>query len=181
MSTATQIPGYVVGTFDIDSVHSDVEFTVRHLGVGRSPGRFDTFRGEIVTAENPLESTVTAEIDTDSINTGNADRDAHVRGSDFLDTDRFPTATFRSTGIRADGEDYLIDGEFTLHGVTKPVTLEAELGGFTDNGQGGTLIGISASTTVNRTDFGVGPEGGAMLGEKIKITLEIEANSRAAE
>lgn len=178
MSTATQIPGYVVGTFDIDSVHSDIEFTTRHLGVGRSRGRFDSFRGEIVTAEDPLESAVTAEIDAASINTANADRDAHVRSADFLDTENFPALSFRSTGIRADGDGYLIDGEFTLHGVTAQVSLEAELNGFTDNGQGGTLVGISASTTINRTDFGVGPDGGAILGEKIKITLEIEANSR---
>lgn len=179
MSTATTIPGYVVGTWDIDSVHSDIEFTLRHLGVGRSRGRFDGFSGEIVTAENPLDSSVTANIDPATINTGNGDRDAHVRNSDFLDVENFPKAGFRSTGIRPDGGDYIIDGEFTLHGVTKPVSLAAEIGGFGDNGQGGTLVGISASTTLNRTDFGVGPEGSAMLGEKVKITLEIEANLRA--
>ncbi|MBK0867178.1 MULTISPECIES: YceI family protein [unclassified Saccharopolyspora] len=179
MSSAAQIPGYAVGTYDIDSVHSDVEFALRHLGVGRSRGRFDGFRGEIVIAENPLDSTVTADIDPATINTGNADRDAHVRGSDFLDVETHPKAGFRSTGIRQDGDEYIIDGEFTLHGVTKPVALQAELGGFTDDGQGGTLLGISAATTINRTDFGVGPEGGAMLGEKVKITLEIEANLRS--
>ncbi|MBQ6642420.1 MAG: YceI family protein [Saccharopolyspora sp.] len=179
MSSAAQIPGYAVGTYDIDSVHSDVEFALRHLGVGRSRGRFDGFRGEIVIAENPLDSTVTADIDPATINTGNADRDAHVRGSDFLDVETHPKAGFRSTGIRQDGDEYIIDGEFTLHGVTKPVALQAELGGFTDDGQGGTLLGISAGTTINRADFGVGPEGGAMLGEKVKITLEIEANLRS--
>lgn len=179
MTAITEIPGYVVGTWDIDAVHSEIGFTLRHLGVGRSRGRFDSFTGEIVTAANPLDSSVNATIDTSSINTGNADRDAHVRTGDFLDTDAYPQASFRSTGIRTDGEDYIIDGEFTLHGVTKPVSLTAELGGIADNGQGGKLLGLSASTTLTRSDFGVGPEGGAMLGEKVKISLEIEANLRA--
>ncbi|MDR7303257.1 YceI family protein [Haloactinomyces albus] len=178
MTATTQIPGYVTGTWDIDAVHSDVEFTLRHMGVGRSRGRFDKFEGRIVTAENPLESSVTATIDAASINTGQSDRDAHVRNADFLDVDNHPTLTFRSTAIREDGDDWVIDGELTLHGVTKPVSLATELGGFTDDGQGGKLLGLSASTTINRTDFGVGPDGGAMLGEKVKITLEIEATLR---
>ncbi len=178
MTTSTQIPGYVVGTWDIDTVHSEVSFTLRHMGVGKSRGRFDSFEGEVVTAENPLESSVTATIDVSSINTGNADRDAHVRSADFLDVDNHPTATFRSTALREDGDEWVIDGDFTLHGVTKPVTLKAEFGGTTDDGQGGTLLGISAATTINRTDFGVGPDGGAMLGEKVTITLDIEAAQR---
>lgn len=178
LTTTTQIPGYVVGAWDIDTVHSDIEFALRHFGVGRSRGRFGTFSGEIVTAENPLESTVTTNIDPASIDTGNADRDEHVRGADFLDAGNHPQAGFRSTGIRQDGQNHLIDGELTLHGVTKTVTLETELGGFADDGQGGTLLGLSAETTVNRTEFGVGPEGGALLGEKVKIILEIEAKLR---
>lgn len=178
MTTTTQLPGYVTGTWDIDTVHSEVEFTLRHMGVGKSRGRFDSFEGQIVTADDPLESSVTATIDATSINTGNADRDAHVRNDDFLDVDNYPTATFRSTAIRQDGDDWAIDGEFTLHGVTKPVTLQAEFGGTADNGGGTTVLGISASTTINRTDFGVGPNGGAMLGEKVTITLDIEATLR---
>lgn len=172
--TTTQIPGYVQGTWDIDSVHSEVEFTVRHMGVGKSRGRFDSFSGEIVTGETPEQSSVTATIDATSINTGNADRDAHLRGADFLDTDQHPTASFRSTGVRSNGEDYVIDGEFTMRGVTHPVSLDAELGGFTEQG----VVGLSAKTTVNRTDFGVGPAGGAMVGEKVTISLEIEAQLR---
>lgn len=178
MTATTRIPGYVTGTWDIDTVHSDIEFTLRHMGVGRSRGRFDKFEGQIVTADNPLESSVTATIDAASINTGQSDRDAHVRNADFLDVDNHPTLTFRSTAIREDGDDWVIDGDLTLHGVTKPVSLAAEIGGFTDDGQGGTLLGLSASTTINRTDFGVGPNGGAMLSEKVKITLDIEAALR---
>ncbi|MBA8825789.1 polyisoprenoid-binding protein YceI [Saccharopolyspora lacisalsi] len=177
MTTSTSIPDYVVGTWNIDAVHSGIEFTLRHMGVGRSRGRFDSFEGEIVTAENPLDSSVTATIDAASFNTGNADRDAHVRNSDFLDVENHPTITFRSTAIREDGDEWAIDGELTLRGVTKPVTLSVEPGGFTDDGQGGKMLGGTASTTINRTDFGVGPDGGAMLGEKVKITLDIEAQS----
>ena len=178
MTAVTQIPGYVTGTWDIDTVHSEIQFTLRHLGVGRSRGRFDSFTGEIVTAENPLDPSVTANIDPASINTGNGDRDAHVRSEDFLDVEKFPTAGFRSTALRQDGEDYVLDGEFTLHGVTEPISLDLELGGFTDDGQGGKLLGLTATTTIDRSDFGVGPDGGAMLGEKVKINLEIEAQLR---
>lgn len=179
MTATTQIENFTTGTWDIDAIHSEIAFTLRHMGVGRSRGRFDTFSGQVVTAEDPLQSSVTAEIDAASINTGQADRDAHVRSADFLDVDNHPKATFRSTGIRQDGEDFLIDGEFTLHGTTQPVTLKTELGGITDDGQGGKLLGLSAETTLNRTDFGVGPKGGAMLGEQVKITLDIEAALRA--
>ncbi|GAA4869699.1 YceI family protein [Saccharopolyspora cebuensis] len=175
MTTTEQVPGYTVGTWDIDPVHSAIEFSVRHMGVGKSRGRFQSFRGEIVTAENPLESSVTATIDTNSVDTGNADRDAHLANPDFLDSENHPTATFRSTAIRADGDDYVIEGEFTLHSVTRTIALETELGGITEEG----VLGLSAETTLNRTDFGVGPDGGAMVGEKVKLTIEVEAQLRS--
>ncbi|MGW3468061.1 YceI family protein [Saccharopolyspora sp. NPDC000995] len=174
MTATAQISGYVAGTWDIDTVHSDITYSVRHMGVGKSRGRFGSFQGEIVTAADPLESTVTATIDASSIETGNADRDAHVRNADFLDVEQFPTATFRSTGVRQDGDEFVIDGEFTLHGVTKPVSLQTELGGFAEG-----LLGLSAKVVLNRTDFGVGPAGGAMIGEKITINLDIEAKLRS--
>ncbi|MBB5152819.1 YceI family protein [Saccharopolyspora phatthalungensis] len=174
MTATAQIPGYVAGTWDIDPAHSNVEFSVRHMGVAKSRGRFGSFRGEIVTAADPLESTVTATIEAASIDTRQADRDAHLRSADFLDVEQFPTLTFRSTGVRQDGDDFVIDGEFTLRGVTKPVSLATELGGFTENG----LLGLSASVTINRTDFGVGPAGSAKVSEKVKITLDIEAQRR---
>lgn len=175
MTATVQIENYTTGTWTIDPVHSEITFALRHMGVGRSRGRFDGFSGQITTAADPLQSEVTAEIDVSSLNTGQADRDAHVRGSDFLDVDDHPTASFRSTGIRQDGEEFLIDGEFTLRGTTQPVTLRAEFGGITDDGQGGKLLGLSAETTINRTDFGVGPKGGAMLGEQVRINLDVEA------
>jgi polyisoprenoid-binding protein YceI len=173
----TEIPGYVAGTWAIDGAHSDVTFTVRHLGVSKVRGRFDQVETTIVTAENLLESTVTTTIQAASIDTNNDGRDAHVRGEDFLDVEKFPTITFTSTGVRVEDGEFLIDGDLTIHGVTKPVTLTAELGGFGDGMAPGTkVLGISASTEVSRGDFGVGTGvPGAVVSDKIKIELDIEA------
>ncbi|MFF5992964.1 YceI family protein [Prauserella flavalba] len=177
----TEIPGYIVGTWTIDAVHSDVTFTVRHLGVSKVRGRFGEFGGEIVTAENIADSSVTATIQAHSVDTNNEQRDAHVKGGDFLDVEQFPTLTFHTKGIRADGEDFLIDGELTLHGVTKPVTLNAELGGFGDGmTEGSKVLGVSATTEISRSDFGVGATiPTAVVSDKIKIELNIEAGLQA--
>ncbi|CAL9522899.1 Protein YceI [Actinosynnema sp. ALI-1.44] len=177
MTTQTvQIPGYIAGTWAIDPVHSDVSFVVRHLGISKVRGHFDTFEGQIVTAENPLESSVTAKIETASINTKNEARDAHVRNEDFLDVEKYPELTFTSTGVRANGEGFIVDGELTLRGVTKTVELELELNGFGDGFEGAKVAGFSASTEISRKDFGVtGGAAGAAVGDKITILLEIEA------
>src|SRR4249920_781396 len=100
--TAVVIPGYLAGTWAIDPVHSEVSFTVRHLMVSKVRGRFTAFEGTLVTGVDPLRSTVEASVELASIDTGNADRDAHVRSADFFDVDRYPTLSYRSTGIRAD-------------------------------------------------------------------------------
>ena len=177
----TDIPGYLAGTWVIDGTHSDVTFTVRHLGVSKVRGRFGQVETKIVTAENLTDSTVTATIQAAAIDTNNADRDAHVRGADFLDVENFPTITFTSTAVRVQDGDFFIDGELTLHGVTKPVTLAAELGGFGDGLKPGSkVLGISAGTEISRADFGVGagiPT--AVVSDKIKIELDIEAGLQA--
>lgn len=180
MTTATQIPGYLVGTWAIDPSHSDVSFTVRHMMVSKVRGYFRTFEGQLVTAENPLESTVTASIDLSSIDTNNADRDAHIKSKDFFDTETHPAMTFRSTGLRADGEDFVLDGELSLKGVTKSVPLKLELGGFGPDAWGGQRAGFSATTEISRSEFGVDIQmpldgGGVVIGDKISIHLEIEA------
>lgn len=171
------IPGWVAGTWAIDPVHSEVSFVVRHLGVAKVRGRFDSFEGQIVTADDPLESSTAATIHTSSVSTGNAVRDEHVRGQDFLAVEDHPTMTFRSTGIRPDGENFLMDGELTVRGVTKPVTLALEVNGIGKGFEGKPVVGFSASTEINRSDFGVtaGPAS-AVVGDKVKITLDIEAN-----
>jgi polyisoprenoid-binding protein YceI len=178
MSTQiTTVPGYVVGTWAIDPVHSEASFVVRHLGVAKVRGRFDMFEGQIVTAENLLESSVTATIDATSVSTGNTDRDQHVRAEDFLDVANHPTITFTSTGVRTEGEQGFLEGELTIRGVTKPVTLAIEINGFGEGFEGKPVIGVSATAEIKRTDFGVtaGPVS-AMVSDKVKISLEIEAN-----
>ena len=178
-SSTVQIPGYIAGTWDIDPIHSDVSFTVRHLGVSKVRGRFDSFTGEIVTGADPLESAVSASIDATSVSTRNDQRDAHVRGEDFLHVDNHPRLTFTSTGVELDGDEFVLTGELTLRGVTKTVPLRLELNGFGDGMQGGKVAGFSASTEISRKDFGVtGGGAGAVVGDKIQIHLEIEASLR---
>jgi polyisoprenoid-binding protein YceI len=118
--TAEQVLGYVSGRWVIDPVHSDISFTVRHLMVSRVRGRFVRFTGEIVSGAAPSASTVVAEIDMTSIDTGNADRDEDLRSANYLDVGRYPTMAYRSTAVRAVGDRFTVDGELTLHGVTRP-------------------------------------------------------------
>jgi polyisoprenoid-binding protein YceI len=182
MSTsAVEIPGYVAGTWAIDPVHSEVSFVVRHMMVSKVRGRFDKFEGTIVTAANPLDSSVTATVDLTSISTGQEQRDAHIRSADFFEVETHPTMTFASTGIRPDGDDYLLDGNLTIKSVTRPVTFKLEISGFGPDAYGGTRCGFSASGEINRMDFGVsfngpipGVPGGVAVSEKVNITLEVE-------
>jgi polyisoprenoid-binding protein YceI len=181
LDATTSIPGYQAGTWVVDPVHSEVSFTVRHLMVSKVRGRFARFDGVLVTAANPLDSSVEARVDLSSIDTGNADRDAHVRSADFLDVEQFPELTYRSIGIRAAGDGFVVDGELSLHGVTQQVLLELEVNGFQANTpMGDNRVGFSARAEIDRTDFGVEfnaplDNGGVMLGNKIQITLEVEA------
>jgi polyisoprenoid-binding protein YceI len=185
-STATtQIPGYVVGTWDIDASHSTVGFVVRHMMVSKVRGFFRDFSGEIVTAEDPTQSTVTATIDLGSIDTRQEQRDAHIRSADFFDVENHPTMTFRSTGVRADGADWIVDGELTLKGNTKPVSLALELNGFGPDAYGGTRAGFSARTEISRSAFGVDIQmpmdgGGVVVADKIVVELEIQGVLRTA-
>ncbi len=180
-TTAVEIPGYVAGTWAVDPVHSEVSFVVRHMMVSKVRGRFDSFEGTIVTAEDPLASSVTASVDLSSINTGQEQRDAHIRSADFFEVEKHPTMTFASTGLRVDGDGFLLDGDLTLKGVTKPVTFKLEVSGFGPDAYGGTRCGFSATTEINRMDYGVsfngpipGVPGGVAVSEKVTITLEIE-------
>lgn len=174
------IPGYQAGTWDIDQAHSDVSFTVRHMMVSKVRGRFGTFSGEIVTGPEIGDCSVSVSIDADSIDTNNDQRDAHIRSADFFEVDKYPTWTYRSTAVRADGADLAIDGDLTIKGVTRPVQLTAEIGGFGPDAYGGTRAGFSATATINRSDFDVDIQmpldgGGVVISEKVQIALEIEA------
>jgi len=178
--SSSTIPGYIAGTWHADVVHSDVSFTVRHMMVSKVRGQFTNFEATIVTAENPLQSSVTASIALDSIDTKNAQRDAHVRSADFFDVENHPTMTYRSTSLRPDGDHFILDGELTLKGVTKNVPLKLELNGFTADPYGGQRVGFSATGDISRSDFGVDIQlpmdgGGVVVGDKVSIALEIEA------
>jgi len=186
MTTSTPtVPGYITGTWDLDPVHSEVSFSVRHLMVSKVRGRFATFSGSLVTAENPLDSSVEATIELASIDTGSPDRDAHIRSADFFDVEQFATMTYRSTGIRADGDGFVVDGELTLHGVTRPVPLQLEVNGFLAVSPfGDTRVGFSATGEITRDDFNITfnmplEGGGVVVGNKIQIALEVEAVRRA--
>jgi polyisoprenoid-binding protein YceI len=179
MTTAT-IPGYVTGTWKIDPAHSDVSFVVRHMMVSKVRGKFTTVDATIVTAANPHESSATAEIDLSSIDTGNEQRDGHIRSADFFDVATHPKMTYRSTSVSADGSDFTVDGELTLHGVTKSVPLKLELNGFTADPYGGQRSGFSATGEISRKDFGIEfnmpmDGGGVVIGDKITIQIEVEA------
>src|SRR5258708_7115314 len=127
---ATTVPGYVAGTWTIDPVHSEVGFSVRHMMVSKVRGRFTRFSGQLVTGADPATSSVTAEIDMASIDTGNEQRDGHIRSADFFEVESYPTMTYRSTGVRVEGGKFVLDGDLTLKGVTKSVPLSLELNGF---------------------------------------------------
>jgi polyisoprenoid-binding protein YceI len=178
---AAQISGYRAGTWKIDPAHSEAAFTVRHLMVTKVRGAFTGIDGVIVTGEDPLDSRVDVTIDASSLSTGNPDRDAHVRSADFLDVEQFPTFAFHSTGVREEDGDLVVAGELTLHGVTKPVELQLEVNGFqAQTPFGDSRVGFSATTEINRKDFGVEfntplEGGGVALGEKVKVDLEIQA------
>ena len=178
--TLTSIPGYVAGTWSIDPVHSEVGFAARHMMVSKVRGRFRTFSGQIVTGADPLGSSVTAEIDLSSIDTGNEQRDAHIKSADFFEVETYPTMSYRSTGVRRHGDGFVLDGKLTLKGVTKDVPLTLELNGFGPDPYGGTRAGFTATGEINRSDFGVSfnavmETGGAVVSDKITIHLEIEA------
>jgi polyisoprenoid-binding protein YceI len=180
-STAVEIPGYVAGTWAIDPVHSEVSFTVRHMMVSKVRGRFDTFEGTIVTGADPLSSSVTASVDLSSVNTGQEQRDAHIRSADFFEVEKHPFMTFASTGVTPDGDRFLLVGDLTLKGVTKSVTFKLDVNGFGPDAYGGTRVGFSATTEISRGDFGVnfngpipGVPGGVAVSDKVTINLEVE-------
>jgi polyisoprenoid-binding protein YceI len=184
-STTVQIPGYVVGTWDIDATHSTVGFSVRHMMVSKVRGYFREFSGAIVTAEDPTQSTVTANVNMDSIDTRQEQRDAHIRSADFFDVGNHTEMTFRSTSVKTDGGDWTVEGDLTIKGITKPVTLELELNGFGPDAYGGTRAGFTAKTEISRKEYGVDiampmDGGGVVVGDKISVELEIEAVLRAA-
>ncbi|MEV0436162.1 YceI family protein [Nocardia sp. NPDC050413] len=173
MTSSTQTQQLKAGSWALDRSHSSVSFTVRHLGIAKVRGGFTRFETEFVVDESGA-ATIGATIDLDSFDTGNADRDAHVRNADFLDVANRPTLSFRATEPVRIAETFTVTGEATLGTVTKPLTLEVEWGGVGDFPDGSRHAGFSATGAVKRTDFGVGGPMPGMLSDTVKIELEIE-------
>ena len=171
--------------YDIDVAHSQVGFTVKHLGISTVPGKFEKFSGTItLTREDPAAAKVEATIDATSIDTGVETRDKHLKSPDFFDVARFPELKFVSTknSPLKDGR-FVMEGKLTMHGVTKPVKMDVQFGGKAKDPWGGERAAFTASTTINRKDFGVSynkvlDNGGLMVSDEVNITLQIEAVKR---
>jgi polyisoprenoid-binding protein YceI len=178
-TSAAPHPHYLAGTWKLDPTHSTISFSVKHLMISTVRGTFESFDVTIVTAEKPADSTINATVDVTSVNTNQKDRDAHLRTSDFFLADEYPTMTFASTAIGFTGDDFSVTGDLTLRGVTKSIVVKGEFGGIITDGYGQTKAGASATTKINRHDFGVSwnnvlEAGGLTLGDDVTITLELQ-------
>ena len=176
----TTTAAVTTGTWKLDATHTEIGFTVRHL-MSKVRGKFDTFEGTVVSADDVTASTVEVSVDLSSINTGTADRDAHLRSGDFFEVDAYPSMTFKSTGIKQESDDeFVLSGDLTIKGVTKPIELEVEFLGEGSDPWGGTRVGIEAKGEISRKEFGIDfnipLEGGkVMVGDKISIHINAEA------
>lgn len=168
------------GTYQLDPAHQRVGFVARHMMVSKVRGQFTEASATITVAEDPLESAVQATIGAASITTGQDDRDVHLRSADFLDVEKYPTLEFRSTGVTShSGSEFVLAGELTIHGVTRPVELRVEFEGVGRSPFGQDIFGFTASTEIDREDFGLTwnvalETGGVLVGKKIKIEIEGE-------
>ncbi len=178
-----QIPA--AGTYVLDAAHKRVGFVVRHLMVSKVRGNFGEASATITIGEDPLQSSVTATIATESVFTGQPDRDNHLRTGDFFEVAKYPTIEFRSTGIRSfEGNEFVLEGELTIKGITKPVELLVEFEGVGRSPYGHDVFGFSATTEIDREDWGLTynmalESGGVMIGKKVKIEIEGEAIRQA--
>ena len=174
-------------TYEIDPVHSRVEFTIRHM-FSKVTGDFGAFKGTVVyDPASPAASSANVEIDANSIDTNNDRRDNHLRSADFFDVAKYPTLTFTSTKVVPGGEGkFKIEGTLTMHGVSKPVTLDASFLGAGPGMDGAPRAGFEATTKVDRKDYGIVwnkalDQGGTLLGDDVSISIEIEAGAAKQE
>lgn len=162
------------GDWEFDPFHSAVNFTIRHLGIAKVRGRFSEVKAGLYVGESADDIKVSAEIDLASIGTGNTDRDAHTRSPELLDVSSRPTMTYRSTRVSGKGEEWSIEGELTIGGVTRPVTLDVEFGGVVDSViDNRRHAGFEATGEIRRSDFGLDFAPG-LLGDVVKIQLDMQ-------
>lgn len=168
-------------SWQLDPVHTHIGFSVKHMMVSTVRGQFKQYRGTLnIDPADFAKSTFEGEIDVASIETGNSQRDDHLRTSDFFDAPNHPKITFKSTAIQPKGDgEFVVNGDITIRGVTQAIALDVEFHGTSKNPWGKTVAGLSAKGTVNRKDFGVSynallEAGGVAVGEKVKIEIEVE-------
>ena len=177
---AQQLERPTAGAWEIDPVHSHIGFVARHVAVAKVRGRFTEFSGRVHIDEVPALSSVVVTIEAGSITTDSAQRDAHLRSPDFLDVERYPVLTFRSTAVEVTGKDTVrISGALTIKDVTRPVTLDVTYEGAQVDPWGNTRAGFSAVTEIDRQDYEVAwnqvsDTGGLLVGRRIRIDLDIE-------
>ncbi len=189
MPTASAVPASVVttplpsGTWEVDPVHSSVEFHVKHLGIATVKGQFSKFEGTVEVDADGARAYGT--VDVASVDTREPQRDEHLRSADFFEVERFPRIEFRSTAIRPlDDEEFEIDADLTIHGVTRPVTLKAVFEGAETDPQGNDRVGVSAGAQINRSDYDMKfnaalGSGNLVVSDKVKILVEVSAVKQA--
>jgi polyisoprenoid-binding protein YceI len=182
MSTATQ--EQAKQSFALDTAHSNVEFIVRHLMISKVRGRFSAFTGTIeVPVGADLPSSIDVEIDVDSVDTREPQRDGHLKSPDFFDVATYPKIAFRSKEITGTGDSFKVRGDLTIHGTTREVLLDATFEGRGNDPWGNERVAYEARTTINRKDFGMTfnmalETGGVMVGDEVRIELNVEAVAR---
>ena len=178
LAFAVQLASAQTSTWDSDPNHSEVDFAISHMSISKVHGRFGNVAAAIQYNESDItKSSVQVSIDVDTVDTGNQSRDTDIKGSKYFDVANFPKATFTSTSVAKNGNNLTVSGNFTLHGVTKPVVLDVEgpTASVTD-GRKKIHRGFSATTTIKRTDFGIGASvPSAMLGDEVQLTIEVDA------
>ena len=169
------------GTWAADQGHSSVGFAVKHLGIATVRGNFGEFEGTLTVGENPADSKIEGRVKVASVNTNEADRDAHLLSPDFFDAEQFPEITFVSTSIEAEGDgEFKIVGDLTIHGVTNSIELEAEVQGTETDPWGNDRVGLEIEGAISRGDFGMKfnqalGSGNVLVADKVKLSLDISA------
>lgn len=167
------------GTWTVDTSHTTIGFVARHMMLSKVRGTFSGFTADVTIAEDPLASSLSAVVEMDSIDTGNDDRDGHLRTNDFFDIENHPTMSLRSTGFERAGDDFVMHADLTVRGVTRPVDFDLEFGGVGQDPWGNTRAGFTATTTINRKDFGIEwntalETGGVLVGDKVQIEIDAQ-------
>lgn len=180
------IPGYRAGTWVLDPAHSEVSFSVRHMMISKVRGTFGEVSASLIAPENPLETRVEAHVVASTLDTKDEGRDTHLRSADFFDVETHPSIDFVSTGVRLVDDGMLVDGDLTIRGVTRAVTFNLDFGGFGTDPWGAYKAGATATTVINREDFGLVwnaalETGGVLVGKDVTITLDLQGVLNASD